>query len=97
MRQMVLVLAFDHLGAVCAQSSAIVGNAASLAVSRHCGYVDDGTDVTLNGEARVELQRVKVTPSTFVRPATEVRVHGLTPQLLQQLGATRTPGVTTDA
>ena len=86
MRQMVLVLAFDHLGAVRAESSAILGNEASLAVSRHCGYELDGLQVETNGERRVELQRVAVTPASFVRPTTEVTVEGLTPELRAQLG-----------
>ena len=87
MRQMMLVLAFDHLGAVRAESGAIMGNHRSLAVSRHCGYQLDGTEVVLNGEKRVELQRVVVTPETFIRPDVEVRVEGLTAGLLEQLGA----------
>lgn len=87
MRQMALVLVFDHLGAVRAKSSAIIGNERSLAVSRHCGYELDGTDVTLNGENRVEMQRMVVTPETFIRPDVDVRVEGLTPALLEQLGA----------
>lgn len=87
MRQMMLVLAFDHLGAVRAESGAIVGNSSSLAVSRHCGYSLNGTAVTLNGETRVELQRVVLRPDTFVRPDVDVRVSGLTPELLEQLGA----------
>ena len=87
MRQMMLVLAFDHLGAVRAESGAIVGNERSLAVSRRCGYQLDGTAVVLNGENRVELLRVMVTPEAFIRPDVEVRVDGLTPALLQQLGA----------
>ena len=87
MRQMMLVFAFDHLGAVRAESGAIVGNEMSLAVSRHCGYQLDGTAVVLNGESRVELQRMAVTLEAFVRPGVEVRVHGLTDVLRQQLGA----------
>lgn len=86
MRQMILVLAFDHLGAVRAESTAVVGNEPSLGVSRRCGYVLDGTQVTTNGDARVELQRVVVTPATFVRPDTVVTVDGLTPELREQLG-----------
>lgn len=86
MRQMVLVLAFDHLGAVRAESSAILGNEASLAVSRHCGYELDGLQVETNGERRVELQRVAVTPASLVRPTAEVTVEGLTPELRAQLG-----------
>ncbi len=87
MRQMMLVFAFDHLGAVRAESGAIVGNERSLAVSRRCGYQLDGTAVVLNGENRVELLRVMVTPETFIRPDVDVRVDGLTPALLEQLGA----------
>lgn len=86
MRRMMLEFAFDHLGAVRAESGAIVGNHRSLAVSRHCGYHLDGRAVTMNGEARVELQRVAVTPETFIRPDVDVRVEGLTPALLAQLG-----------
>lgn len=86
MRQMVLALAFDHLGAVRAESGAILGNEASLAVSRHCGYELDGLQVETNGERRVELQRVAVTPRTFVRPADTVTVEGLTRPLREQLG-----------
>lgn len=86
MRQMVLVLAFDHLGAVRAESGAILGNEASLAVSRHCGYELDGLEVATNGDKRVELQRVAVTPDTFVRPADTVTVEGLTRPLREQLG-----------
>lgn len=87
MRQMMLIFAFDHLGAVRAESGAIVGNHRSLAVSRHCGYHLDGTEVMTNGEARVELQRVAVTPETFIRPDVNVQVDGLTPALGEQLGA----------
>ncbi len=87
MRQMILVLAFDHLGATRAESSAIVGNERSLAVSRHCGYELDGTEVKAHGQQRVELQRVAVTPETFVRPDVAVEVAGLTQDLREQLGA----------
>lgn len=86
MRQLVLVLAFDHLGARRAQSAAVLGNDRSLAVSLKCGYVLDGIDVTTNGDRRVEQQRVAVTPETFRRPGTEVSVTGVTPGLLTQLG-----------
>lgn len=86
MRRMALTLAFDHLGAVRAESAAIVGNDRSFAVSRHCGYGLDGTMVMTNGEERVELQRFVVTPETFIRPEVDVRVEGLTPALLGQLG-----------
>lgn len=87
MRQMMLVLAFDHLGALRAESGAVTGNDSSLAVSRRCGYELDGTAVTTNGDLRVELQRVVATPETFIRPDVDVKVAGLTTELSQQLGA----------
>ncbi len=92
MRQMMLVFAFDHLGAVRAESGAIMGNHRSLAVSRHCGYQLDGTSVVLNGANRVELQRVVVTPDTVIRPDVDVRVQGVTPALLEQLGVSAPAG-----
>ena len=90
MRRMALTLAFDHLGAVRAESAAIFGNDRSFAVSRHCGYALDGTSVTSNGEDRVELQRFVVTPETFIRSDGDVRVEGLTPALMELLGAQST-------
>ena len=87
MRQAMLVLAFDHLGAQRAESSAVLGNDASFAVSRACGYAADGTQVsTLPGPTHLE-QRFLVTPETFRRPAVEVEVEGLTPELRAMLGA----------
>ena len=46
MRQAMLVLAFDHLGALRAESAAVVGNAPSYGVSRACGYIDNGTEIS---------------------------------------------------
>ncbi len=86
MRQMILVLAFDHLGALRAESGAIVGNERSLAVSRRCGYQLNGTKITMNGDRRVEMQRTVVTPTTFIRPEIDVSVRGLTAELREQLG-----------
>ncbi len=49
MRTAVLALAFDHLGARVAISSARSDNAASLAVSRRFGYVDNGISLNASG------------------------------------------------
>ena len=87
MRQAVLAFAFDHLGALRAESSAVIGNDPSFAVSRGCGYVDNGTQIsTLPGPPHVE-QRFLVTPETFRRPSVPVEVDGLTPALREMLGA----------
>jgi RimJ/RimL family protein N-acetyltransferase len=57
MRNAVLALAFDHLGARWATSSAFRENVASLGVSRALGYTDDGLDLAApRGEARLLLR-----------------------------------------
>lgn len=87
MRQAMLVFAFDHLGATRAESAAAVGNAASYGVSRACGYVDNGTEVsTLPGPPLVQ-QRFLVTPETLRRPKVPVEVEGLGDDLRAMLGA----------
>lgn len=87
MRQAMLVLAFDHLGALRAESEAVLGNERSLGVSRTSGYVLNGTRVLLEDERIKTLQKVLVTPETFRRPEVEVEVSGLTPALRALLGA----------
>lgn len=87
MRQAMLVLAFDHLGALRAESEAVLGNERSLGVSRTCGYVENGTRVALEGDAVRTLQRVLVTPHTLRRPDVDVTVTGITPALRSLLGA----------
>lgn len=88
MRQAMLAFAFDHLGARRAESSAVLGNAPSTAVSRGCGYEPNGTRIELHGERAVPMQHFVVTPGTFVRPAVPVEVEGMTDELRGFLGAT---------
>ena len=79
MRAAVLAFAFDHLGAVQARTSAYVDNAASLAVSRSLGYVDDGTmRDSRRGEPAVQL-RMLLTADRFAtfRPTWKLAVDGL--------------------
>jgi RimJ/RimL family protein N-acetyltransferase len=94
MRRTVLALAFDHLGARRAESSAEVSNAASFAVSRSCGYQPNGDAVAMDmdGVVRTE-QRFVVTPETFVRRDVQIEVTGLTPELRVQLGVDPAPEV----
>ena len=87
MRQAMLVLAFDHLGAVRAESAAGVDNAASAAVSRRCGYVDDGTQVSRQPGMNGLERRFLATPESFRRPQVPVEVEGLTAELREMLGA----------
>jgi hypothetical protein len=80
MRTAVLGLAFDHLGAVAAISSATLGNAASLGVSRRLGYAGNGHSriVDTSGDV-VELQNLLLTAAHW--PGTAVEVTGLTAAL----------------
>ena len=87
MRQAMLVLAFDHLGALRAESAAGVDNAASAAVSRRCGYVDDGTQVSRQPGMNGLERRFLATPESFRRPQVPVEVEGLTAELREMLGA----------
>jgi RimJ/RimL family protein N-acetyltransferase len=77
MRRAVLALAFGHLGAVAAISSATLANSASLGVSRRVGYADNGRSriVDTSGEV-AELQHFRLTVSDW--PGADVTVTGLT-------------------
>lgn len=57
----VLALAFDHLGALAAISSARGDNHASLGVSRRIGYDDNGVSLNQSPSGLVELQHVRLT------------------------------------
>ncbi len=55
MRAAVLTLAFDHLGAIRAESGFLDGNDSSAGVSRSIGYRPDGTRIhVIEGRRRVE-------------------------------------------
>jgi RimJ/RimL family protein N-acetyltransferase len=96
MRRAVLVLAFDHLGAVRAESAAVVGNERSYGVSRSCGYVDNGIEVIEQNGRAVEHQRFLVTPQTFRRGTESVEVEGITPALRALLGVPSGEGPSAD-
>ena len=81
-----LVLAFDHLGALRAESAAVIGNAPSYGVSRACGYIQNGTEISTIPGSSEEQQRFLVTPE-LLRPDVPVEVEGVTPALREMLGA----------
>ncbi|TWE10220.1 GNAT family N-acetyltransferase [Rudaeicoccus suwonensis] len=80
MRTAVLALAFEHLGAVAAVTSAGSGNAASLGVSRHLGYRPNGVSLNDSGDRVVELTHLRLTRSEWPGVG-EVQVTGLAPCL----------------
>lgn len=81
MRQAVLTLAFDHLDALAAVTSARTDNAASLGVSRHLGYQDNGVGLNASGSGLVELRHLRLTASDWHASgqAAGVEVSGLGP------------------
>ena len=60
MRLAVLGLAFDHLDALAAVSSARRDNHASLGVSRSVGYSDNGVSLNDSGNGLVELRHMRL-------------------------------------
>ncbi len=83
MRRAVLGLAFDHLDAVAAVSSARPTNHASLGVSRRLGYRDNGTSLSAAGGERLELTHLRLTRDDWQASGLgrDVVVEGLAPCL----------------
>lgn len=81
MRMAVLGLAFDHLGALAAVTSADGDNAASLGVSRRIGYVDNGVSLNDSGHGPIELVHLRLTADRWQASglAAEVAVSGFEP------------------
>lgn len=77
MRTAVLLLAFDHLGAVTARSSAFTDNHASLAISRKLGYREDGTATEARRGRRAIEIRLLLRGEELVRPRWTLGVDGL--------------------
>ncbi|MCP2258099.1 Protein N-acetyltransferase, RimJ/RimL family [Streptoalloteichus tenebrarius] len=79
MRAAVLQFAFSFLGARQARSDAFEDNAASLAVSRKLGYVDDGTDCQARRGRLAVQRRLLLTGERFAEhsPGWRVDVAGV--------------------
>ncbi|WP_347354887.1 GNAT family protein [Intrasporangium sp.] len=93
MRAAVLELAFGHLGAVAAITSAYVENAASLGVSRALGYRETHTSVLEPGSRVLQHLRLDRPDWPAGGPARPVDVSGVAGALaLFALGDERAPG-----
>jgi RimJ/RimL family protein N-acetyltransferase len=77
MRTGVLALAFEHLGAEVAVSSARTDNAPSLAVSYRMGYVDNGISRTNTPTGPFELQHVRLTRQVWLAGGRTAEVSGV--------------------
>lgn len=78
MRQAVLAFAFDELGAELMESGGMVGNHASLAISRKLGYVPNGHRrfVQADGVGWREVEMYRLAPGDLVRAPYPVEVIG---------------------
>ncbi len=76
MRAAVALYAFDWLKAEVAESDAAVWNSASLGVSRSLGYEPNGIFRQGWGGKLEEVQKVRLIPETFKRPAWTLQVKG---------------------
>ncbi|GAA2127270.1 GNAT family N-acetyltransferase [Nocardioides bigeumensis] len=79
MRTAVLGLAFDHLGAIAAVSSAVLDNHASLGVSRRLGYADNGRSLIRTESGPAELQHLRLTADQWRAGGHRVEVSGVDP------------------
>jgi RimJ/RimL family protein N-acetyltransferase len=79
MRAAVLMLAFDHLGARTARSSAFTDNSRSHGVGRRLGYRPDGTQAWVRRGVAATQTRLLVTAEDFAahRPDWSLDVTGL--------------------
>jgi RimJ/RimL family protein N-acetyltransferase len=81
MRMAALGLAFDHLGAVAAITSATTGNGASIGVSRRIGYQPNGVSLNDSGHGVIELTHLRLAAEDWQRSrlGREVTVTGFEP------------------
>lgn len=79
-RELALAFAFEQLGADKAITSALVTNHASLGVSRHLGYRDDGIRSHDTGTETIDLQHLVLGRSDWsAQPRTRLSVSGFDP------------------
>lgn len=76
MRAAVALYAFDWLGAEVAESAAAAWNAQSLGVSRSLGYRPNGITRAAWGGKAQDVQKMRLTPATLVRPGWQLDVEG---------------------
>lgn len=79
MRQAVVALAFDHLGARAARTSAFADNTASRRVSERLGYAPDGVERHVRRGRPAVLLRSRLVSDRWRRPDWTLDVEGLDP------------------
>jgi RimJ/RimL family protein N-acetyltransferase len=86
MRDAVLHLAFDGMGAERADTAAWITNHASLAVSRAMGYQDNGTTTRAAEGKRVEQVNLTLRRSDWSRASEGCAITGLSRDAFEMLG-----------
>ena len=85
-REAVLHLAFEGLGAERADTAAWVTNHASIGVSRALGYRDNGTTTRAAEGRRVERVNLTLSRSDWRGPARDFTISGITRDASEMLG-----------
>ncbi len=85
MRKVICAFIFDHLDAELITSSAYTDNPASLAVSRKCGYRENGVSILNRMDKPATLQRLLLEPGDLVRYEHELTVEGV-PEFRRSIG-----------
>lgn len=85
MRKVICAFIFDHLDAQFITSSAFTDNPASLAVSRKCGYTENGVEICKRLDKRATLQRIILEPGNLIRYEHKLTVEGL-PEFRRSIG-----------
>jgi RimJ/RimL family protein N-acetyltransferase len=85
MRKVICAFVFDHLDANLITSGAYTDNAASLAVSRKCGYTENGVTVRKRMDKPATLQLLILEPGHLVRYEHPLMVEGL-PEFRRSIG-----------
>jgi RimJ/RimL family protein N-acetyltransferase len=85
MRKVICAFIFDHLNAEHITSGAYADNPSSLAVSRKCGYRENGVSVLNRLDKPATLQRLILEPDNLVRYEHQLVVEGL-PDFRRSIG-----------
>jgi RimJ/RimL family protein N-acetyltransferase len=85
MRKVICAFVFDHLDAQFITSGAYTDNPASLAVSRKCGYTENGVIVRKRLDKPATLQLLNLEPGNLVRYEHKLSVEGL-PEFRRSIG-----------
>jgi RimJ/RimL family protein N-acetyltransferase len=85
MRKVICAFVFDHLDAQFITSGAYTDNPASLAVSRKCGYTENGVAVHKRMDKPATVQLLILEPGNLARYEHRLIVEGL-PEFRRSIG-----------